>query len=105
MLMIRHARMLNCLFRVVRRSDALIETDGRLQLALQLGVIDDVVVAQRLLDHHQIEFVQSLQMRRVRQRVSGVRIRHQTGYSGKRSRTRRITSTSQPGLIFILMRW
>ena len=31
---------------------------GVCELRLQRGVIDDVVVSQRLLDHHQVEIVQ-----------------------------------------------
>ena len=50
---------------------------GVCELRLQLGVIDDVVVAQRLLDHHQVELVEPLQVLGVRQRVRGVRVRHQ----------------------------
>ena len=48
---------------VMRRADAFVETDRRFELGLQLGVIDDLVVRQRLLDHHQIEFVQAFQTR------------------------------------------
>ena len=46
---------------VMRGADAFVQADGRLQLRLQLGVIDDVVVRQRLLDHHQVELVELLQ--------------------------------------------
>ena len=50
---------------------------GVLKLGLQLGVVDDLVVRQRLLDHHQVEFVQTFQTRRVGQRVGGVGVGHQ----------------------------
>ena len=43
---------------VVRGADALVQADGRLELGLQRGVVDDVVVRQRLLDHHQVEIVE-----------------------------------------------
>jgi hypothetical protein len=46
---------------VVRGANAFIETDRRFKLRLQHGVVDDVVVRQRLLDHHQVELVELLQ--------------------------------------------
>ncbi len=70
--------MLDRLLGVMRGADALVEADGRLQLsACKLGVIDDVVVRQRLLDHHQVEIVELLQTRRVGQRVGGIGVGHQ----------------------------
>ena len=45
----------------MRRTDALIEANRRFQLRLQLRVINDVVVRQRLLDHRQTELIQLLQ--------------------------------------------
>ena len=50
---------------------------GVCELRLQRGVIDDVVVRQRLLDHHQVEVVELLQMVGVGQRVGGVGVGHQ----------------------------
>jgi len=66
--------------RIVDRMDALVQTDRRAQLCLQPRVIDDVVVRQRLLDHHQLELIQRLQrlhMLRIVERVGGVGVRHQ----------------------------
>ena len=77
MLTIPQAFMRDRLLRMMRRTDALIEADRRLQLRLQRGVVDDVVVRQRLLDHHQVEIVELLQSRRIVQRVGGIRVRHQ----------------------------
>ena len=61
----------------MRRADALVQADGRLQFPLQLGVVDDVVVGQRLLDHHEIKIVEPLEMIGVLQRVGRIGIRHQ----------------------------
>ena len=77
---------------------------GVVKLRLQLGVIDDVVVAERLLDHHQVELVQPSQMVDVGERVGGVCVRHQLDLRESACAPRATTSTSQPGLIFILMR-
>ncbi len=62
---------------MVRRPDALVQADRRRELRLQLRVVDDVVVRQRLLDHHQVELIQPPQVIDVRQRVRRVRVRHQ----------------------------
>ena len=35
------------------------------RFALELGVIDDVIVSERLLDHHQVEVVELLQERSI----------------------------------------
>ena len=50
---------------------------GVCERCLQLRVIDDVVVRQRLLDHHQVELVQLLQMVDVGERVGRVGVGHQ----------------------------
>ena len=50
---------------------------GVSQLGLQHGVIDDVVVIQRLLDHHQVKIVQLAQVLGVGQGVRGVGVHHQ----------------------------
>ena len=55
----------------------LVQADGRVQLGLQHRVIDDVVVGQRLLDHHQVKLVELLEARRVGQRVGRVGVGHQ----------------------------
>ncbi len=52
----------NRLLGMVRRPDAFVQTNRRIERALQNRVIDDVVVRKRLLNHHQIELVQLLQM-------------------------------------------
>ena len=45
--------------------------------ACSVGVIDDVVVGERLLDHHQVEVVELLEMGGVGQRVGGVGVGHE----------------------------
>ena len=50
---------------------------GVCSLRLQLGVVDDVVVGQRLLDHHQVEIVQLAQVIGVGQGVGGIGVHHQ----------------------------
>ena len=72
--------------------------------ALQRGVIADVVVVERLLDHHQLESVERGQVVGVAERVGGVGIDHQRDRRRNASRTRATASTSQPGLILILIR-
>ena len=54
---------------VVGRVDALVETDWCDQLGLEPGVIDDVVVRQRLFDQEQVEGVELLERGEVGQRV------------------------------------
>ena len=61
----------------MRRTDTLIQADRRVQLCLQSRMIDDVVMRQRLLNHHQIELIQLLQPVCIGQRVGGIRVRHQ----------------------------
>jgi len=39
---------------MVRGADAFVQANGSFELGLQLRMIDDVVVGQRLLDHHQV---------------------------------------------------
>jgi hypothetical protein len=60
----------------MRRADAFIQANRGGELRLQHGVIDDVVVAERLFDHHQVIFVQAPQAVRVGEGVGGVRIGH-----------------------------
>ena len=50
---------------------------GVASVLLQFGVVDDFVVAERLLDHHEVEFVEPLQMLRVGEGVGGVGVGHQ----------------------------
>ena len=58
-------------------SDRLVETERRRQATLQLGMPQEIVAAQRLLDHDEIERVELLQVTGVGQRVGGVRVGHQ----------------------------
>ena len=64
----------SCVFDAV---DRFVETDRRADLLLQRRVIDDVVVRERLLDHHRSRFVDLLEQRRVLERVGGVRVEHE----------------------------
>jgi hypothetical protein len=56
---------LDGLARLVERHDAFVEAQGRLQLALQTGVIDQVIVGKRLLDHDETAVVQFAKQRQV----------------------------------------
>ena len=67
---------LNGLLGVVRGANTLVEANGGLQLGLQLRVVDDVVVRQRLFDHHQVVVVQLAQMVDIGKRVGGIRVHH-----------------------------
>jgi len=88
---------------VVRAANGFVQADGRLQARLQLGVVDDVVVRERLLDHHQVKIVQPAQMVGVGERVSGVGVRHQFDKRKTFAHAPHHVDV-QPGLIFILMR-
>ena len=60
---------------VVGRVDALVQADRRLRDdCLEPGVVDDVVVGQRLLDQEQAEIVECLERRQVVERVGRVGI-------------------------------
>ena len=52
--------------------DALVEADRRGELALEAGVVDDVVVGQGLLDQQEVEGVELLERRQVVERVRRV---------------------------------
>src|SRR5260370_15293292 len=49
------------LLRMVHRADAFVQADGRVELGLERRLVDDFVVRQRLLDHHKVQLVESLQ--------------------------------------------
>ena len=83
--------------------NALVEADRRLQGCLKPGVVDDVIVGQRLLDQQQPELVERLECRQIVERIRRIRI-DLKGDLGYRSRTCLTTSISQPGAIFSLMR-
>src|ERR1035437_3318238 len=68
---------LDGLLGVARGANALVQADGSFELRLERGVIDDVVVIQRLLDHHQVKIVQLAQVLGVGQGVGGVGVGHQ----------------------------
>lgn len=53
---------------------AFVEADGRPNLPLERGVIEDVVVGEGLFDHCQLEFVEALKQRHVGQRVAAVAV-------------------------------
>src|SRR5260370_891841 len=56
----------------------LIKADWCLDLPLQSGVIEHIVIGKWLLDHHQFEFIKSFEERDVRERVRGICVPHQT---------------------------
>src|ERR1700731_1839201 len=59
------------------RVNALIQADRRVQLFLQLDVTVDIVPAERLLDHHQVEAFELLEQRPIIRSVGGVGVDHQ----------------------------
>ena len=78
--------------------DRLVEADRRLQPPLQRRVVDDVVVVERLLDHHQVE---AIELRRGDRRRPACRRRWRPPSAGWRRSARARVSTaarSQPGL-------
>ena len=69
MLMIWQAPIGNRVARDAHGVDRFVEADRRRDRALQLHVIDHVVVVERLLDHHQIVGVEPREMRARRSSV------------------------------------
>src|SRR5256886_6645615 len=63
--------------RLLFRVDALVQADRRVQPFLQLDVAVEIVPAERLLDHHQVEAFELLEERPILQRVGGVGVDHQ----------------------------
>ena len=63
--------------RIVAGTNRFVEANRRRNLFLQFGMIEDVVVSQRLFDHHQVEVVHLFEKRDVGKRVSRIRIGHQ----------------------------
>src|SRR5258708_3084817 len=63
-----------------KRAHRFIQTDGRFDLFLQLGMIEHIIVRQGLLDHHQFEFVERFEKPYIRQRVSRISIAHQKNF-------------------------
>ena len=57
--------------------DRFIQADGRLNLFLKFGMVDDVFVMQRLLEHHHVVLVHLLEQIHVSQGICGVGIAHQ----------------------------
>mgnify|MGYP007107674785 CR=1 FL=1 len=62
---------------VVQRGDALVQAEGRGDLRAQPAVIVDVLIAERLLQHEQVERVERLQRGGVGQSVGRVGVEHQ----------------------------
>jgi len=83
--------------------NALVQADRGVQLFLQLDVAVEIVPAERLFDHHQVEAFELLEERPVIQCVGGV-VSTISLMRGKSWRSRRTGLRSFPGLIFILMR-
>src|SRR5882724_4413031 len=63
--------------RLLRRMDALIQANRRLQSLLQLDMTVQIIPAQRLLDHHQVISVQLLEQRPIRSAIRRIRVHHQ----------------------------
>ena len=104
MLMIRQAPSSIASAAAAHGVDGLVQADRRAKLPLQPRVVEDVVVVERLLDHHQLEPVELGEQLDVREGVGRVRVDHQRQTSPNRSRMRSTAATSHPGLILILMR-
>jgi hypothetical protein len=62
---------------LMRAADAFVETDRRFEFRLQLCVIDNFVMRQRLLDHHEVELVKFLQAIDIVERVCRICVGHQ----------------------------
>ena len=58
------------MFRILGRAHRLIQADRGLDLFLQFCVIKHVHISQRLLDHHQIEFIKGFKERPIGERIS-----------------------------------
>ena len=54
-----------------------IQTDGRIDLFLKLGMIDQVFIVQRLLEHHEVVLVHVLEHAGIGQRIRRIRITHE----------------------------
>src|SRR5207237_8290714 len=65
------------LSRVLARVDRLVETDWRRDLALERRVVDEIVVRERLLDHHRARRIDALEKLDVAERVGRVRVEHE----------------------------
>ena len=66
------------MLRIFRGFHRFVEANRRFDLLLQFGVIENVVVGQRLLNHHKIKVVERFEKRRVEERIGRVSIAHQT---------------------------
>src|SRR5262249_33013384 len=64
----------NRLPRLFQRRDAFVEADRRANLLLKLGVVQQIIVGQWLLDHGQMEFIDGPEERRIREAVAAVAI-------------------------------
>src|SRR6202041_1275705 len=63
--------------RILVVMNALVETDRRIRLPLQLRVRVNIVPSQRLLHHDQVKPIKLLQVRGILQRVRRIRVNHQ----------------------------
>lgn len=57
--------------------DAFVQTDRSLEHPLELDVAEEVVPAQRLLDHHEVVRLELAQERSVLDAVGGIRVHHE----------------------------
>src|SRR5580698_5348050 len=71
---------LNGLRGIASVMDGFVETNGGSQQRLQAGVIVNVVVPERLLDHQEIELIELSQMLDLIQRVSGIGVATQDDF-------------------------
>src|SRR5215469_18359235 len=59
---------------IARAFDRLVKTDGGVQFALQAGVVEDVIVPQRLLDHQQVKLIELAQVLDFVEGIGGVSV-------------------------------
>ena len=74
MLMTRQAPSSSAQRACLSGEDALVQAEGGLELRLQLGVVDDIVFGEGLLDEQEVEVIQRFEVGGVFQAVDGVAI-------------------------------
>src|SRR2546426_4114694 len=68
---------LYCFPCIVSGMDRFIKADWSLDLLLKLGMVDDVFVMERLLEHHHVVSIHPFENVDIRQRISRVRVAHE----------------------------
>src|SRR5262245_39351293 len=76
---------LNRFARVRRRMNGLVETNRRRNLFLKRGMLNDVFVMKRLLEHHEIVWIHFLENFDIGQRVRRIGVTHQKNLRKRRA--------------------